>query len=135
LNPSATRRADQSGAAPSSAGTVIVWVLALLCGLFFLGHAYYKLSASEQMIAAFSVWGYSATFMVGIAVLEAVCGLALMVPRLSTWAAVLLSIEMLGAVYTILSTGIGMLVLPLVTLAVLAIVGWRRRPQALGLRG
>jgi uncharacterized membrane protein YphA (DoxX/SURF4 family) len=118
---------------PSGATVVILWALSLLAGCFYLAMAYQKLIDQESTVAAFALWGHGPTFMHGIAWVEVIGGVALFVPRLTTWGAALLAIEMVGAIFTILSTGIGILPLPLICLAVLAIIGWHRRHRALGL--
>jgi putative oxidoreductase len=118
---------------PSGATVVIVWTLSLLTGFFYLAMAYQKLIDHENTVAAFALWGHGTAFMHRIAWIEVIGGIALLVPRLTTWGAALLAIEMIGATFTILSTGTGLLPLPLICLVVLGILGWQRRDLAIGL--
>ena len=74
----------------------------------------------------FRVWGYPDHFYLVIGAVEAVCGLALLVPRLATPAALSLMIVMAGAAVTQLThgrNGVGELVL----FTVLGIVAFARR--------
>jgi putative oxidoreductase len=67
-----------------------------------------------------------------IGALEAVGGAAMLVPRLTTYAALLLMTVMVGAVMTHLVYGeLQRLPVPLVYLLVVALVGWLRRRSAL----
>jgi uncharacterized membrane protein YphA (DoxX/SURF4 family) len=112
---------------------VIVWVLCLLVSLFFLNMAYHKLVDREAMAAAFELWGYSTPFMLFIGVVELIGAVLLLWPRSATWGAALLGLEMVGALYTCLATGLGMVALPATCLVVLVSLAWMRRDRALGL--
>lgn len=124
---------ERRSTAPSAATVVILWTLCLLTGFFYLAMAYHKLTDHENTVAAFALWGHSVAFMHRIAWIEVIGGVALLVPQLTTWGAALLAIEMLGAAFTVLSTGTGILPLPLICLVVLGLLGWQRRQRAIGL--
>src|SRR4029450_10998575 len=83
----------------------------------------------------FARWGYPDGFYLVVGVLEAVGGIALLVPRLTTYAALLLVTVMAGAALTHLLHGEWQrLPPPLVYLVIVALIGWLRRKSALRLR-
>src|SRR5918995_2390808 len=81
-----------------------VWVLQGLMALAMTGSGIQKFTspAWERM---FRVWGYPDHFYVVIGVVESVCGLALLVPRVATPAALVLMVVMAGAAITRLTHG------------------------------
>ena len=111
-----------------------LWALQILVGLLFvlIGTAKFLDSSWERNFAR---WGYPDGFYVVIGVLEAVGGVAMLAPRLTTYAALLLATIMAGAAVTHLVHGeMQRLSAPLVYLVVVALVGWLRRKSALRLR-
>jgi uncharacterized membrane protein YphA (DoxX/SURF4 family) len=81
-----------------------VWLLQGLMALAMTGSGVQKFTspAWERM---FRVWGYPDGFYILIGVVETVCGLALLVPRLATPAAAALMVVMVGAGITQLTHG------------------------------
>ena len=101
------------------------WLLQVLMAVVMTGSGIEKFRspAWERM---FRVWGYPDHFYVVIGVVETVCGLALLVPKLATPAAATLMVVMVGAAITQLThgrNGVG----ELVFFAVLGIVAYARR--------
>ena len=105
------------------------WVLAVVLGLSFLGSGLPKISPSEGMIARFEAWGYPPMFVVVIGLVETVGGLMVLVPRLAVYGAAVLAVDMIGAVYTHVSTGIGSPTPALVYLVLCVVLGWLRQPD------
>lgn len=113
---------------------VAVWTLQIFVGLMFVMVGVMKFQ-DPTWARSFARWGYPDGFYMVVGVLEAVGGAAMLVPRLTTYAALLLMTVMAGAVLTHLVYGeLQRLPVPLVYLLVTALVGWLRRKSALRLR-
>ena len=113
------------------AGTIGLWVLQVLLGALFVVLGAGKF-ADPTWQRNFARWGYPDGFYMVVGVLEALGGLMLFVPRLTSYAAAMLGIIMLGASLTHLVHGeMRRVAPPLVYLAVLAIVGIARRHAAI----
>ena len=113
---------------------VALWALQIFSGLLFvlIGTGKFLDSSWERNFAR---WGYPDGFYLVIGVLEAVGGAAMLVPRLTTYAALLLVTIMAGAAVTHLAYGeMQRVSVPLVYLVIVALVGWLRRKSALRLR-
>ena len=102
-----------------------VWLLQVLMAIAMTGSGIQKFTspAWERM---FRVWGYPDHFYIVIGVVEALGGLALLVPRFATPAAALLMIVMAGAAITQLTHG-GSGVGELVFFTVLGVIAYARR--------
>jgi putative oxidoreductase len=74
-----------------------IWVLRVLLGLAFLFASYIKLSSRPRMIAEFDTIGFGQWFRYFTGALELIGGLAILVPRISVFGAILLLIVDLGA--------------------------------------
>jgi uncharacterized membrane protein YphA (DoxX/SURF4 family) len=119
-----------AGAKSGKVKTVALWVVtALLAALYvFAGAA--KFLNAEEARRQFAEIGYPGWFLVLIAVLEIAGGLALLIPRLVPFAAAVLGVVMVGAVFTVLRHGDALQALvPLVCLVLLAAVGYARSPR------
>jgi uncharacterized membrane protein YphA (DoxX/SURF4 family) len=111
--------------------TIVVWALQVVVGLMFVLIGVMKFQ-DPTWARSFARWGYPDGFYIVVGVLEAVGGMALLVPRVTTYAAVLLMIVMAGAVATHLVHGeLQRLPVPSVYLLMIALVGWLRRKSAL----
>lgn len=112
------------------AGTVGFWALQILLGALFvvIGIAKFGDPAWERNFAR---WGYPDGFYMVIGVLEALGGLLLFVPRITSYAAGMLGIIMIGASLThFVHNEMGRVVPPLMYLALLIVVGFARRHSA-----
>lgn len=88
--------------------TLIAWATALILCLFFILNGYPKIfSDGSNIVAKFKDWGYSSNFVLIIGILEIIGGIMVLIPRVAFYGALLLSVIMVGAIYTHLSTGIG----------------------------
>jgi putative oxidoreductase len=114
------------------AGTIGLWALQVLLGALFvlLGTGKFGDPTWQRN---FERWGYPDGFYMVVGVLEALGGLLLLVPRLASYSAAMVSIIMIGASLTHLVHGeFRRVAPPLIYLALLAIVGVARRRSALG---
>jgi putative oxidoreductase len=115
---------------------VTVWALTVVvaAGLGFAGIA--KFLNPHQWEHLFTGWGYPAWFSPAIGTIEMAGAVALLVPRLALYSAILLGAVMLGALVTLLRHPTGPLgsgATPLFYLALLGIISiarWRARTAA-----
>ncbi len=112
-------------------GRVAVWVLivAEMLGMGLAGAA--KFLAPDVWTALFEGWGYPARFAFVIGGTEAIAALLLLVPRMASYAALLLIVVMLGALGTVLThpgnLGPVTPVIHIVVLATIAAARWKDR--------
>ena len=107
---------------------VVAWAVAILMAFGYVSAAAPKLAAETETVSRFQAWGYGVGFMFTIGFIELCAGLALLIPRYAAYAAALLGLEMVGATYTHLSTGIGSPFHAIRALVLLAVLAWIRRP-------
>jgi uncharacterized membrane protein YphA (DoxX/SURF4 family) len=113
---------------------IALWTLQIFIGLLFVLVGVMKFQ-DPVWARNFARWGYPDGFYMVVGVLEAAGGAAFLVPRLTTYASLLLVAMMAGALLTHLVYGeLHRLPVPLVYLFVTALVGWLRRKSALRLR-
>jgi putative oxidoreductase len=115
------------------AGIVLLWVLTALQAFVMTGSGIQKFisPAWERM---FRVWGYPDYFYIVIGVLEAVCGLGLLVPRIASACAITLAVVMAGAAVTQITQGGRNGVGELVFMSMLLIIAYARWPGVLARR-
>ena len=113
-------------------GVVILWILTIL-ELLGIGLAGLSKFQSEVWQNMFVGWGYAAWFALVIGGAEMLGALLLVVPRFASYAASMLIVIMLGAIWTVISptneTQLGPGI-PMIYIAVLSIIlyaRWRRR--------
>jgi putative oxidoreductase len=105
------------------------WVLTLLLAVVMVGPGSSKFTGRtwERM---FRQWGYPDGFYLVIGAIEVIGGVALLVPRLASYSAILLSLVMVGAAATQIlrggRNGVGEIVFA-VLLALIAVIRWRDR--------
>jgi putative oxidoreductase len=115
-------------------GVVVLWLLQILMAAAFalIGVAKF---ADPAWARNFARWGYPDGFYMVIGTLEAVGGLTLLVPRLTSYAAAMLSVIMIAASLTHWLHGeMARVAPPLMYLAVLVVVGVGRRRSAIRFR-
>lgn len=84
----------------STSKRIVLWVLTALLAALFLFAGGMKLIKRTETIQAFAQFGYAAWFAMFIGVSE-VCGaIGLLIPRLAALAAACLSINMIGALFS-----------------------------------
>ena len=110
------------------AAMAAVWLLQALMALAMAGSGIQKFTspAWERM---FRVWGYPDHFYLVIGAIETICGLALLVPRTATPAALTLMVVMAGAAVTQATRGGRSIVGELVFFSVLGVIAFARRDR------
>ena len=101
------------------------WILTVLLAVLMAGPGSQKFTGPtwERM---FRTWGYPDGFYLVIGAVEVAGGLALLIPRLTSYAGIILSIVMLGAAATQVMRGGRNGVGELVFATLLALVAWIR---------
>jgi uncharacterized membrane protein YphA (DoxX/SURF4 family) len=118
-------------------GRIGLWALQLLIALAFMLIGVAKF-ADPSWVRKFAQWGYPDGFYMVIGAVEAAGAVALLVPRLTTYAALVLGVVMIGASATHWIHGeMARVTPPLMFLAVLIVVAagrWRSAARILPLR-
>jgi putative oxidoreductase len=108
----------------------LAWLLQVLFGVLFVVIGIAKFG-DPSWARKFEGWGYPDGFYMVIGVVEALAGLALLVPRIAFHAALTLAAIMVGAALTHLRFGeTSRLSGLLLFLSILAVVAWLRKPAA-----
>ena len=116
--------------APTSrAANVATWVLQVVLGLLFIGGGMAKLFGDATMVGLFDEIGAGAWLMYFVGACEVAGGIGLMIPRLCGPAAAALGLLIVGAIVTNVVIVDENPALPIVYLAVLAVITWRRRER------
>jgi putative oxidoreductase len=111
------------------AKTVIGWVLQVLVGAMFVLIGLGKFG-DPSWAQKFERWGYPPGSHLIVGIIEAGAGLALLVPRLTSYAAGVLVVVMAGAAVTHLVHGeMERLSPPLAYIVILSLVAWLRWPK------
>jgi putative oxidoreductase len=108
---------------------VLSWVFAALLGILFLLAGVGKLTG--QATEAFANWGYPSWFATFIGAAEAAGGIGLLIPQLTRFAIIGLTLVMFGAAYTHLANGEGAAVLRPIIFLVFLWLTWFFRTSAL----
>lgn len=109
------------------------WVVAVILALIFIPVGLAKLAGLEATREMFQQWGYQPWFMYAIGVLEVAAGIAVLVPRVATYAAGFLGVEMLGALVTHVVNGQWAVAIVPIAVGALALYEmWARIPDAAG---
>ena len=109
---------------------VAAWVLAILLAISVLDSGYSKVTQAPEALAEFARYGQPPRFARYVGVLEVAGGVAVLIPALSMWGALVLLGVMFGAVYAHLSTGIGSVSSAAGLLVMAALLAWLRAPDA-----
>ncbi len=105
-----------------------IWTLTVVLAVFFLAAGGLKIQGGTKQVDNFAHWGYALWFLYVIGAVEVVGGIGLMVPRLAGFAVLLLGTTMIGASLThLVHHEMKAVPVPLVILALLAVVGYARR--------
>ncbi len=110
-----------------------VWVLTLLLVVFFIYVSYRKFSGHEVTVAHFREWGYGNWLVTAVATLELIGAILLLFPVTATSGALLLSLVMAGATYTLVSHEVWRTsIITITTLVLLLGLGYMRWNQKVG---
>jgi hypothetical protein len=111
------------------AGRVALWIAQLaLAGLFFLAGSS-KLAGAPEMVGLYETIGVGQWFRHATAAIEIAAAVALLVPSLAVFGALLLVPTMIGAIATHLFIVGGSVALPVVLLIASLAIVWARREQ------
>jgi putative oxidoreductase len=113
----------------SRAGLIALWGLQLGLATLFLFAGGSKLAGAPAMVALFDAIGIGQWFRYFTGLIEVVSAVALLVPALSAFGALLLASTMVGAIAAHLFTVGGSPALPGVLLLGLLVVVWARRER------
>lgn len=110
-----------------------IWALTLLTSLLFIAAAVPKLGGGYSFFSErFQEWGYPGWFELAVGIAEVVSAIFLIIPATAFYAAGVLAVIMLGAIYTHLALGVAAYaILPAIMLCAVGIIGWVRRPRRL----
>jgi len=116
----------------SRSGAIALWTTQLLVAGMFLFAGSLKLAGAPPMVAMFDAIGVGQWFRYLTGSIEVVSGLALLVPSLAAFGALLLIPTMLGAIATHLFI-VGGTPVPAVLLLIGSVaIAWARRHQLVG---
>ncbi len=113
-------------------GAAMLWILTIL-ELLGIGVAGLSKFLGDGWQNMFVGWGYPAWFALVIGGAEMLSGLLLVVPRFASYAASLLIVIMLGAIWTVVSPtnttqlGPGLPTIHIAVLSIILYARWRRR--------
>jgi uncharacterized membrane protein YphA (DoxX/SURF4 family) len=79
------------------------WTVTLILVLFFLQVSYRKFSGNEITVGHFREWGYARWLLLTVATLELAGAILLLFPITASSGALLLSLVLTGATYTLIS--------------------------------
>ena len=110
-------------------GQILLWVVTVAFGGLMLLAGATKFLQPEMWTGNFEAWGYPGAFAYVIGAVEIAGALALFVPRLATYAGVLIAVIMCGAAVTlIMNPGtLGPPTVPLINVIGFAGIAWARR--------
>jgi uncharacterized membrane protein YphA (DoxX/SURF4 family) len=108
-----------------------VWIFTLVLSLFFAFVSYKKFSGNEVTVHHFREWGYGNWLVTAIATLELIGAILLLFPMTATSGALLLSLIMAGATYTLISHEVWRTsAITITTLVLLLVLGYMRWNQS-----
>lgn len=114
--------------------TVGLWVLSGLLAALFLMAGGSKLAGAEEHVQGFARYGWPDWMRLVVGAVEVVSAVLLLIPRAAFFGGGALIVVMAGATYTHLfrATGEGgQAIFTIILLGLLALVVYRRRPEAL----
>lgn len=119
------------GGTTKKAGQIFLWVVTVALGALMLLAGTSKFMQPEMWVTNFEGWGYPGVFAYVVGTLEVAGALAFFVPRLATYAGVLIAVIMCGAAATlIMNPGpLGPPTIPLINVISFAGVAYARRGQ------
>ncbi len=114
--------------------SIAVWVLHILLAAMFSVQGVAKLASSPSWVSRFKAWGYPDNVYIFVGVIELLCAMILLVPRLAGFGALILIAVMVGATITHLIHGEIQVVTTLILMTLLGIIGYIRRSNFSQLR-
>ena len=120
--------ANDSRAAFGKGRLITIWILSVLAALAFLAAGGSKLAGAAPMVAVFDKVGIGQWFRYLTGLLEVVGAIGLFIPRTALYAAVLLSLVMVGATIAHVTVLGGPPVAPIVLLILTGSIAYLRKP-------
>lgn len=111
----------------SKARVVVSWLLQVVVGVAFVPIGLAKFN-DPMWVRGFEHWGYPPAFRILIGLIETTAGVMLLVPRLTSYAALLLAAVMVGAIGTH-AVAHQPWFRPLPHLTILLVLAWLRWPS------
>jgi putative oxidoreductase len=105
---------------------IAIWILSGLLAALFLFAGVPKILGIGEAGQHFAEWGYPAWFRILIGVIEVSGGIGLLISGVAFYAAGALGVVMIGAIYTILTTGTPGVAIPIVCLLLLGVIAYLR---------
>lgn len=116
----------------SKGKNIVLWVIQIVLVALFLMMSSQKLLATQEVVDNFRRWGMPENMYYVIGFFELLGAIGLLIPRTAGMAAVGLILILIGAVFTHLThSEYGMALLPITTIALLAVVAYFRKPLAI----
>lgn len=86
---------------------VCAWGLSVILAWAFIFTGWKTIFPSAELEVRFHKWGYNEEFAFVVGVAEVFAGVLVLIPRIASLGAIILSVIMIGAIYTHLTTHIG----------------------------
>ena len=111
----------------------VMWGISIVLAAIFLLAGVPKLLGIEPVgLQAAAMHGFPGWIRIAVGLVETVCGIGLLLPSISTPAALLLAATMIPATITQFVSGEGNTLVPLIVLAALLLLAWRRNAKLIG---
>jgi uncharacterized membrane protein YphA (DoxX/SURF4 family) len=111
----------------------VMWGISIVLAAIFLLAGVPKLLGMEPIgLQAAAMHGFPGWIRIAVGLVETLCGIGLLLPSISTPAALLLAATMIPATITQFVSGEGNTFVPLVVLAALLLLAWRRNAKLIG---
>jgi putative oxidoreductase len=108
----------------------VMWAISIvLAGIFLLAGVPKLLGIEPVGLQAAAMVGFPAWIRVAVGLVETLCGIGLLLPSIATPSALLLAAAMIPATITQFVSGEGNTLVPLVVLAALLLLAWRRNAK------
>lgn len=117
------------GRGENKALNIVAWVLAVGVGAVFFATGLMKLmGSSRELFPGAAMLQHPVWFRSVVGVAEAICGMLLLIPVTSSFAAVAIALMMIGAMITLLAIGQPGVMFPALMFAMALALAWIRRP-------
>lgn len=112
---------------------ILLWIITIFLVLLFLVEGGGKLILDAGTVRTFHKWGYPIWFVFLVGMLEFSGAVLISIPRFALLGAVLLIIDMIGAIVTGVIQGIAPIIFfSAVILLLIVLIGWARRKRFVG---
>lgn len=113
-----------------AADAFVMWTISIVLTAIFLLAGVPKLLGMEPVgLQAAAMHGFPGWIRIAVGLVETLCGIGLLLPSIATPCALLLAATMIPATITQFVSGEGNTLVPLVVLAALLVLAWRRNAK------